>query len=376
MKTATLDDEYWMAMALILAGEGEGLTRPNPPVGAVVVKNGRVVGLGFHPKAGQPHAEVVALRDAGPQSRGATLYVTLEPCSTHGRTPPCTDAIVNAGITRVVFGCIDPNPAHAGRSERILRKAGISVKRDVLREACSDLIQPFAYRITKGRPLITLKLACSLDGRIGDRAGVSKWITGIKARNEVQALRRTADAILVGAETVRLDNPSLIPKPHEGRKPLRIVIAGRNSLPAKAKLFTDASAGRTLVFATKDHTVLRQRRSLEKHGARVITVPGRNGNVKLPSVMKELAAQGCMHIVCEGGGVLAASLLREELVDRLWMFYAPIVLGGDARPGFSAPGWRLLNAPRFRVKYIEQMDDDLLVVSEATDRHSITVADH
>jgi diaminohydroxyphosphoribosylaminopyrimidine deaminase/5-amino-6-(5-phosphoribosylamino)uracil reductase len=327
-----------MQHALDLAAAGEGLTRPNPPVGAVVVKHNRLIGEGFHPRAGMPHAEVFSLREAGDEAKDATLYITLEPCCTQGRTPPCTEAIIKAGIKRVVYGCVDPNPAHAGRADAILKKAGIDVVSGVLEESCQTMIRPFATRLLQHRPFVTLKLACSLDGRIADAKGQSKWITGTAARNAVQELRRAADAILVGAETVRTDNPSLLPRPALGRKPWRVVVAGSRPLPRKAKVFTDAYADHTMIFS-KD-----------------------GGNVSLKAMMKDLAAIGCMHVVCEGGGGLAHSLLKAGLVDQLWMFYAPKIMGGDGRPAVAGKGWRLDHAPGFVVNHVERLGEDVLVV--------------
>lgn len=363
MKKATINDEYWMTVALILAVEGIGLTRPNPPVGAVVVKNKRIVGMGFHPKAGQPHAEIYALKEAGTRARGATIYVTLEPCCTTGRTPPCTDAIIQSGVKRVVYGCVDPNPDHAGKADKILRKAGIDVMRNVLPDECGELITPFKMRFLQRRPFVTLKLACSLDGRIADARGESKWITGKAARNAVHQLRRTADGIMVGAETVRKDNPTLLPKPAHGRQPLRIVLAGKSRLPANARVFTDRHASRTVVFISPGHAVLKQKKALERNGAQLIVIPSRKGAVSIPAAMRKLSDMNCMHIVCEGGGAVASSLLKDKLADRLFMFYAPIVLGGRAKPAVGGIGWTLNEAPEFEIQRTETMEQDILVVA-------------
>jgi len=363
MKKTSSNDEYWMTVALILAAEGIGLTRPNPPVGAVVVRNNRIAGMGFHPKAGQPHAEIFALDDAGIRARGATIYVTLEPCCTFGRTPPCTDAIIKSGIKRVVYGCVDPNPDHSGKADHILKRAGIRITRNVLRDECSEIIAPFQMRIRKHRPYITLKLACSLDGRIADADGTSKWITGKEARKTVHQLRRTADGIMVGAETVRKDNPSLLPKPAHGRQPLRIVLAGKKQLPVNARLFTDQHASRTIVFAATGQEVLRQKTAIEKNGAKLVVVPSRNGNVSIPAVLKILAEMNCMHVVCEGGGQIASALLKEKSVDKLFMYYAPVILGGRAKLSVGGPGWKLDKAPACDIQSIEKIGSDILIVA-------------
>ena len=349
-----------MRLAFELAVKGEGLTRPNPPVGAIVVRDGKVVGKGFHRKAGQPHAEIVALNNAGSLAKGATLYVTLEPCCTYGRTPPCTTAILAAGIKRVVYGCTDPNPVHAGKGGRILQKSGIEVTRFVLRNACEKLIRPFATRMLEKRPYITLKLASTLDGRIADSNGTSKWITGKMARTAVQALRRSADAIMVGASTLRCDNPSLLPRPAFGRQPLRVIIAGRHPLPMQSKVFTDGFAKQTLVFATTGNA---QTSKLRRLGVTVIELPSRNKRVSLMTVVKELARRDCMHVVCEGGGILAAELLRKKLVDELWMFYSPRILGGNARPSFSGGGWKLDQSPEYVVEHMEKLGEDVLITA-------------
>lgn len=359
MRIQRPSDDHWMQHALDLAVQGVGLTRPNPPVGAVVVKGSRIIGEGFHPRAGEPHAEVFALRQAGAAARGATLYVTLEPCCTQGRTPPCTEAIIAAGIRRVVYGCVDPNPAHAGRADAILRRAGITVTRPVLESSCQALIAPFATRLLHQRPFVTLKLACTLDGRIADPRGRSKWITGPEAREAVQELRRTADAIMVGAETIRADDPSLLPRPAEGRAPWRVVIAGTRPLPAKARIFTDDARSRTLVYVTRHFA---QAKRLAARGITVVTLPAARGNVSVKAVLRDLAARGCMHLLCEGGGVLAEALLRENLIDQCWMFYSPRFLGDAATPCVAGRGWQLDRAPGFVMSHVEQRGGDVLMV--------------
>lgn len=332
-------DVQWMRKAIDLAVKGEGLTRPNPPVGAVVLRDGRVVGEGFHPSAGKPHAEVYALREAGASARGSTLYVTLEPCSTKGRTPACTDQIIAAGVSHVVYGCVDPNPQHAGRADAVLRKAGIAVTRNVLRDSCETLIRPFATLVIERRPYVTLKLACSLDGRIADYTGGSRWITGSQARKAVQELRRSADGIMIGAETLRKDNPSLLPRPAYGRRPWRIVVSGRRALPKHAAVFTGPLADQTVVYKCSA-----------------------GGRSALSRMMSDLADRNLMHVVCEGGGVLAESLLKAGLIDQVWMFYAPKVLGGRGRPSIGGKGWRLADAPGFTMVHVEPVGEDLLVV--------------
>ncbi len=338
--TATAHSD-WMATALTLACHGEGLTRPNPPVGAVVVRAGRIVGKGWHRRAGGPHAEVYALRQAGPQAQGATLYVTLEPCSTRGRTAPCTDAIVAAGIRQVVWSVDDPNPAHAGRASHLLRRHGITVVRGVNAPEGHALIAPFACLQRTGRPMVTLKLGLTLDGKIADRRGQSRWITGPAAREQVQTLRRRVDAIWVGGGTVRADNPSLWPRPAKGRTPWRIVQDGAGHTSHRAHVFTDTHATRTCIALDRRSTA-RQRQAFTRHGACVITVP-QNPVRAVQRVCAQLGEWGALHILCEGGGELADALLRARCVDELWLFVAPKLMGGrDSIPAIGGRG-RLMN---------------------------------
>ena len=343
MKPFAESDLKWMRLALDLARRGEGFTRPNPPVGAVVVKNGRKIGQGWHRKAGGPHAEVFALRQAGAAARGATLYVTLEPCSTFGRTPPCTDAVFHAGIARIVVAMADPNPRHAGRGLRLLRKAGVRVEVGACGPEAAALLAPFACHMLRKRPFLTLKLGLSLDGRIADRTHSSRWITGPEAREMVQAMRRASDAILIGAGTVRHDNPSLWPRPDRKRNPWRVVVVRRGPLPLKAQLFTDEHAARTLVAAPKGWQPACARK-IRKTGATVLELPKIGF---LPALAKELGQLGILRVFCEGGGILAGELLQAGLVDELCVFSAPMLIGGPVGAVGEA-AWRLPQAPRFR----------------------------
>ncbi|MEI8206712.1 MAG: bifunctional diaminohydroxyphosphoribosylaminopyrimidine deaminase/5-amino-6-(5-phosphoribosylamino)uracil reductase RibD [Kiritimatiellales bacterium] len=319
-----------MQRALALAKRGEGLTRPNPPVGAVLVQDGKIIAEGFHKKAGGPHAEVNCLQSTIKNLKSAILYVTLEPCSTFGKTPPCTDLILARGIRRVVIGAKDPNPVHAGRGIRILRRAGVEVLTGICRTEAEALIAPFAKRILTGMPYVTLKLAATLDGRIADASGKSKWITGPQARAKVQELRRSADAIMVGAGTVRADNPSLLPRPAKGRAPLRVVVGA--TLQADAKVLTDEASDRTLVM-----------------------------NRPLKKILLELGKHGVMHVLCEGGGELAGSLVRTGLVDEFALFVAPALLGGDGVPMVGKKGWPLDNMPLLHFQTLEKCGKDVFI---------------
>lgn len=349
-----------MRTALELAARGEGRTRPNPPVGAVLVRHGCAVGSGHHRKAGKAHAEVVALRRAGPQAAGSTLYVTLEPCSTRGRTGPCTEAIEAQGVKRVVIGCRDPNPKHAGRGIAWLRRRGIAVEEGVLRREAEDAVAPFASWVLKGRPLVTLKLGMSLDGRIGDRDGRSRWITGSAARRRVRLMRRKVDAVLVGRGTACEDDPSLLAGGGDRDRLLRVIVDSRGRLPLSAKVLTDACAAQTVV-ATTNACGRRQRSRLEKGGASVWVLPAKAGRVSLKSLMSRLGRAGLLHVLCEGGGELAEALVREHLVDRFALFLAPMVLGGSGVASFGGRGRRLDAAWRMKFVSCERMGRDVLL---------------
>lgn len=354
------DDIRWMRDALALARRGEGRTRPNPPVGAVVVSGGRVVGRGFHRRAGTAHAEIVALREAGAAAAGATLYVTLEPCSTWGRTGPCTEAILAAGIRRVVAAVRDPNPKHAGRGFRILRRAGLTVRTGVLEAEGQALLAPFCRWIQTGLPLVTLKLGMSADGRLADRAGRSQWITSPAARARVQELRRTADAIIVGGGTARADDPSLTCRRYPASKPWRVIVDSAGRLPVKARVLTDGEAGRTIV-ATTGRCAAARRRAYARAGATVWVLAGtRDGRVSLAALMRKLGRLGVLHALCEGGGTLAHALMRARLVDRLMLFVAPMALGRGTA-AFDGQGWPLATAPRWRFAVPEVVGADVLL---------------
>lgn len=349
-----------MQRALALAALGAGATRPNPPVGAVIVKSGRVIGEGWHHAAGRPHAEVAALQTAGTQARNATLYVTLEPCCTVGRTGACTDRIIEAGIRRVVAAVQDPNPAHAGRGLEILRRQRLSVETGCEEKCAAELLAPFAKWISCGLPRLTLKLAMSLDGKIADRTGRSRWITSEPARQCVQELRRTSDAIMVGAETARRDRPRLLPADGT-RHPWRVVVDTSGNIDNRAPVFCDRHRDQT-ILATTAACPLQQCRSLEKVGVRVWIMPVHKGRVSLRSLMRRLGRLEIMQVLCEGGGELAASLTAARLVDEFYFFIAPRLLGGRQAPGAMAgQGFTLGHAPELEITGFEKTGPDLLV---------------
>lgn len=325
-----MTDRRHMRHALALARRGLGNVWPNPAVGCVLLRDGAVVGRGWTQPGGRPHAEVMALAQAGEAARGATAYVTLEPCAHHGKTPPCAEALVRAGIARVVTALTDPDPRVAGRGHAILRAAGIEVTEGICEAEARAVQRGFLSRIQRGRPMLTLKLGASFDGRIATASGESQWITGAEARRHVHALRLGHDAVMVGGETARVDRPGLNVRGFGPvRQPVRIVVSSR-PLP-------------DLPNEGPEHGPLWQ-------------LAGRPEDV-----MAELGVRGLTRVLCEGGGVLAASLLRAGLVDQLIGYSAGVVLGGDGRAGIGALGLgRLADAPRFRLAETRRIGPDVL----------------
>ncbi len=357
-------DQRYMARALDLARQGLGLTRPNPPVGALIVRNGQVVGEGFHQRAGGPHAEVEALHEAGDEARGATLYVTLEPCSTTNRTPPCTEAILRYGLREVVVAMRDPNPKHAGRGIEMLRDQGVHVREGACRDQAEDLLAPFAKWITRGLPFVTLKLGMTLDGKIADAQRRSRWITSEASREYVQALRRASDVILVGGGTQRMDDPSLWPRPDLGRNPLRIIVSSQCNLDPKAQVLNDAHANRTLV-ATTATSPRERRRAVEQTGAQVLILPSIKGRVDLNALATRLGQMELLHILCEGGAELAWALVQADLVDEYRFFIAPFLLGGSESPGcIGGKGFTIQEKKPLHIKHSKTIGPDLLVTAE------------
>ena len=321
-----------MRRALELARASVGETSPNPPVGAVIVRDGRIVGEGRTQPAGQAHAEVVALRQASELARGATLYVTLEPCSHHGRTPPCTDAIIAAGVSEVHASMPDPNPQVGGRGLEFLREAGIAVSVGECREEAEELAAPHSMFISTGMPLVTLKFAMSLDGKIATRTGDSQWITCEESRRYVHRLRAQSDAIMAGIGTVVADDPQLTARDASDmpfpRQPMRVVVDSRGSMSPDAAML--GQPGRTLVAVSE---ISEGRRDvLESAGAEVFIAPTGNGRVNLRALLEELGRREVTSVFVEGGGVLAGSLMDARLVNRVVAFVAPVIIGGDRAP--------------------------------------------
>lgn len=352
-----------MRRALDLAQSRGRYVSPNPKVGAVLVKSGRIVGEGGHSRYGGPHAEVLALRQAGSRAKGATLYVTLEPCSHYGKTPPCVHALLNAGVKKVVAAMKDPFPLVAGGGFRTLRKAGVRVRSGVLEVEARKLNEPFVSALTKGRPEVVLKSAVTLDGKIAPASGRSRWITGEKARRKAHELRSQVDAILVGSGTALIDDPSLTVRLPGYRRqdgwPLRILLDSGLRVPLSAKLFDRKAT--TLVFAAARASRAKEK-ALQKRGVRVFRVPLRQKMLSLKAVLDVLQALQVRRLMVEGGGKVNASFLREGLADSLALFIAPKVFGknglswmGEARiPAFG----RLFGSKEAR---IEKLGNDFLI---------------
>ena len=389
------EDQHFMQQALRLAARGRGHTRPNPMVGCVIVrqdgpfmakKGSRVIGKGFHHRAGEAHAEVLALRHArqsvsdaeyATSIRGATLYVTLEPCSHHGRTPPCAEAIIHAGVARVVIAMQDPNPKVAGRGVEQLQKAGIVVKVGVCGEEALSLNQPFVTWIGQGRPLVTLKMAASLDGKTATRTGESQWITGPTARYHVQKMRSQHDVVMVGIGTVLADDPRLNCRLSKGsagnfyRDPIRLVVDSTLQMPLNATML-DASQTAPLWIATTDRAPHERRQAwMDKNQSSgkirlLICRSMPSGRVNLIDMMNQLGALGILTVLSEAGATLNAALLAANLADRLALFLAPKLIGGSTAPGLlQGDGVDLLtNAHRLTKLRCTTVGEDLLLEGE------------
>lgn len=321
-----------MSLALKLAGRALGRTSPNPVVGAVVVKDGKVVGRGYHHAAGKPHAEVEAIRNAGSEALGAELFVTLEPCNHHGRTPPCTEAIREAGIRRVWYGMDDPNPSVLGGGADTLRAAGIDVVGHVLEDRCRHQNEVYLTNLRHQRPFVYLKLAMSLDGRIATGTGHSQWITSEQSLARVHRLRDRVSAIMVGIGTVLADDPSLttrLPR-KRGRDPVRIVVDSALRTPLEAALFDSSATSGVIIGTTRDPSPDRCR-ALEERGARVVRTRGLH-SVDIEDLLGQLFRIGITSVLIEGGSRLAWGAFHQRIVDRCHFYYAPIIIGGESAP--------------------------------------------
>ncbi len=321
-----MTDEIFMREALRIARNAEGRTSPNPLVGAVVVKDGKIIAEGWHRQAGTPHAEVHALNMAGELARGATLYVTLEPCSHFGRTPPCANKIIDAGISRVVAAMSDPNPKVAGRGFELLRAAGVAVEVGLLEAQARELNEDFIKWVTRRLPFVTMKFACSLDGKIATVAGESQWISGEASRRFTHHLRDLNDAILIGVGTVLADNPSLTTRLVEGKNPVRVIVDSRARTPLDSTVVNDKSA-RTII-ATTTNAPQEKISALKARGVEIITA-GDAERVDLKLLMQELAEREITSVLVEGGGTIHFAMLKAGLVDKVLAFVAPKIIGGS-----------------------------------------------
>ncbi len=360
-----MDDRAYMERALRLAERGRGLVSPNPLVGAVVVRDDRVVGEGFHRGPGTAHAEIDALRAAGEAARGGVLYSTLEPCDHQGRTGPCTRAIEGAGIFRVVSAMVDPNPVVSGRGHARLEGAGIEVSTGVLAAEAERLNEAYIKHIRTGRPFVTWKMAASLDGKVAARDGSSRWITGEAARRDVHRLRGASDAIVVGAGTALADDPSLTVRDpaYEGRPPLRVLVDARGRVPASGDLFDDQAP--TLV-ATTDTAPLERREEWRAAAAEVVEFEAEAGRVPFGALMEHLGKRDVQSVLLEGGPTLAWSALEDAAVDKVVVYLAPKLVGGEAAPtvlggrGFAPIG----SALALRIRSFDLLGEDLKVEAD------------
>jgi diaminohydroxyphosphoribosylaminopyrimidine deaminase / 5-amino-6-(5-phosphoribosylamino)uracil reductase len=365
-----MDDIGWMARALVLATQGRGLTSPNPMVGAVVIRDGVLIAEGFHARAGEPHAEAVALARAGDWARGATLYVNLEPCNHSGRTPPCVDAIVRAGIRRVVLATRDPNPRVTGGGTAALIAAGVEVTPGVLEREARDVNRVFFTAIERHRPHVTMKWAMTLDGKIAAFDRTSRWITGAAARLEAHRLRSQSDAIVTGIGTVLADDPSLtvrLDRPWP-REPYRVVVDSRARLPLAAAMLGAGTRGRIVVAVGEDAPASRVA-GLESAGVTVLQCKSRDGRVDVGDLCGRLHALDVTAVLLEAGSGLGGAFLDAGLVDRVAVFIAPTMLGGDGAPTpIAGAGLGLGDAPRLTDVTTRSLGDDWLIEANVSRR--------
>ena len=360
-----MDDAFYMYRAIALARRGMGWTSPNPMVGAVIVKNGEIIGEGWHERCGGPHAERNALKSCRDDPRGAVMYVTLEPCCHTGRQPPCTEALLDAGIARVVVGCGDPNPLVAGRGLEILRAAGVEVEEHVLEEECMALNEVFFHYIRSKTPFAALKYAMTLDGKIAAYTGESRWISGEASRAHVQTLRGKYRGIMCGVGTVLADDPLLTCRMPNGRNPVRIICDSRLRTPLTSRLVRTAGDV-PLIIATACADEDRYAPYLDA-GAEIIRTPEKDGHIDLRALMRDLGAREIDGLLIEGGGTLNWSALEAGIVKKVYTYVAPKLLGGAfAKSPVGGRGFAVPDAgPGFRILNVERMGEDVLIESEA-----------
>ncbi|MEA3544464.1 MAG: bifunctional diaminohydroxyphosphoribosylaminopyrimidine deaminase/5-amino-6-(5-phosphoribosylamino)uracil reductase RibD [Thermodesulfobacteriota bacterium] len=361
-----LKHHQFMQRALDLARQGEGRTAPNPPVGAVIVKAGEIVGEGFHPQAGEPHAEIFALRQAGRKGQGGDIYVTLEPCSHHGKTPPCAAALIAAGIKTVYVGVVDPNPQVAGKGIEMLQKAGIEVQIGILEPECRRLIKPFEKHLSTGLPFTIYKAAMTLDGNTATAMGDSRWVSGVESRRQVHRLRNRVEAIMVGVGTVVNDDPLLNTRIADGsgRDPLRVVVDSQLRISPDCRMLQQQSGGKTLIATISlEQTKIA---SLQNAGAEVVVFSADSGKVPLLALWEELGRRNVQRLLLEGGSKLAEAALNGGLIDQLMLFVAPKLLGGSSMFGiFSGSGCAKMSAAiKLTDVCYQQVGEDLLITGD------------
>lgn len=358
-----MTDHEYMQMALSLAKRAKGVTSPNPCVGAVVVKDDRVVGKGFHRAAGMPHAEVEAIEDAGVNAKGATLYVTLEPCNHFGKTAPCTHKIINAKINKVVVGCKDPNPDVCGNGIKYLQDNGLQVVSQVLEQEAKTLIEDFIWYVQNDKkPFVILKCAATLDGRTATSTGDSKWITNEKSRAFVHQIRHEADAVLVGSGTLHGDDPSLTARIKGGKDPVRVILDTHLSIQENAKVLNHKSSAGTII-ATTAFTSKKKKTLLENRGAQILEISLNQEKLDLHELMIKLGQMSILTVLIEGGSLVAGSALRAGIVNKVLFFLAPRILGGsDGNPVFAGRGPEMIQQA-FELKNMDivMFDNDILV---------------
>lgn len=354
-----MSDHDHMAHALRLAARGLGRTWPNPAVGCVIAKDNLILGRGWTQPGGRPHAETMALQQAGAAAKGATAYVTLEPCAHHGKTPPCSESLIAAGVARVVSALTDPDPRVAGKGHQMLRAAGIAVTENICQVEATRANAGFLKRVTQGLPFVTLKLATTLDGRIATAAGESRWITGPGSRRAVHAMRLNHDAVLIGSGTARADDPDLtVRELGATHQPIRIVLDSRLSHSAKSRLGQTARAHPVWMLHGPDAPA-EARAAWEQAGAILLEISTEKGHLNPRAALQTLAAQGLTRVFCEGGGTLAAALIKADLIDDLALFSAGALIGADGQPALGPLGLAALqDAPRLRLRETQNFGPD------------------
>ncbi len=356
-----MDDEKWMRRALRLAEKGRGRTSPNPMVGAILVKKDEVVGEGYHAKAGEAHAEIIALQRAKEDAKGATLYINLEPCTHYGKTPPCAPQVIKAGVKRVVIGMEDPNPLVRGKGIKTLKKAGLDVEVGILERECRRLNEAFCKYILEKEPFVILKVAATLDGKIATRGGESKWISGEDSRRFVHKLRDQVDGVLVGIGTILRDDPMLTTGIKGGRDPYRIVLDSRLKIPEEARVIGDFPA-RVVIVATELAPGEKIDR-LAKKGVRIMTLPSKEGKVDVKLCLSKLGEIGITSLLVEGGGQINGSFLDEGLIDKLLLFLSPKLIGDHKAPGIFGGGGvsSLQEAIPLKEMKVKRIGEDMLL---------------